>query len=472
MNCSFRSSVLSILVPGGLACAQTAMVDFTSLQQEIDGFGASSAGHGALTAAQMDAAFSNNTQNQMGLSILRVEIDVAGESAWGTEKANAAGAKARGARYVLATPWSPPISMKTNKDYVAGNLSTSSYADYAAYLKSYRTYMGDLVDVISIQNEPNVKVTYLSCDWTQNMITNFVKNNAGAIGGDVMIPETFNFDVSYSDPSLNDATAVGNFTHIGLHLYGAQMKTYTNAVNKGKKIWMTEHFFDPDDITNGLYAAKEIMDCLNNQMNAYIWWYLRTPNCNLINEDGTLKLKGYVMGQFSKYVRPGSHRATATYSPQSGVTVMAFAGARNVIVAVNQNTSSKSQTFTISKGVFANPKRYTTSSSKRLADAGTTTVTNGSFTATLDAQSITTFVAEGSTGAVRTFVAKEDPVVREGSSLRARGGKLFLADLGGRIVRSATETNGEAVLDLTGLSSGLYLAGTPAGSSPVVVPAR
>lgn len=464
----FNRPFAPILLAAGVVMAQTATIDFTALQQEIDGFGASSAGHGALTEKQLDAAFANTNQNQIGLSILRVEIDVAGQSAWGTEKGNAQGAKARGAKYVLATPWSPPIDLKTNKTYVAGELATASYAAYAAYLKSYRTYMGDLVDVISIQNEPNVKVTYLSCDWNATQLYNFVKNNAGDIGGDVMMPETFNFDVSYSDPALNDATAASHFTHIGLHLYGAQIKTYTNAVNKKKKIWMTEHFFDPDDITNGLYAAKEILDCLNNQMNAYVWWYLRTPNCNLINEDGTLKLKGYVMGQFAKYVRPGSHRVTGTYSPQSGVTVMAFTGEKNVIIAVNQNTSAKNQTFNISKGAFANPMRYTTSSSKRLAEGGAPAVNNGSFTATLDAQSITTFVAEGtssiagSTPALRGFA-------RTGSRIRADGPQLILRDVHGNLVRARTGSGGAVEMELDGLAGGVYLASTESGSIPVVI---
>ncbi len=456
---------------GASAFGQTATIDFTALQQEIDGFGASTAGHGALTETQLDAAFSNETQNQIGLSILRVEIDVAGESAWGNEKSNAQGAKARGAKYVLATPWSPPIALKTNKTYVAGELATASYADYAAYLKSYRTYMGDLVDVISIQNEPNVKVTYLSCDWNPTQLYNFVKNNAGAIGGNVMMPETFNFDVNYSDPVLNDAAAAKNITHIGLHLYGAQMKTYTNAVNKGKKIWMTEHFVDPDDIGSALNGAKEIMDCLNNRMNAYIWWYLRTPNCNLINENGTLRLKGYVMGQFAKYVRPGSHRVTATYSPQAGVTVMAFTGPKNVIVAINQNSSSKNQTFAISKGTFASPKRFTTSGSKRLADGGTVAVGNGSFTASLDAQSITTFVAEGST-AVQHPSSTVPGVERTRDMLRAPGTELALKDLHGRTVRVARSGDGMVRMDLSGLGSGLYAATTASGAFPVVIAPR
>jgi len=456
-----------VLLPG-LLLAQTASIDFSSLQQEIDGFGASSAGQGALASTELDAAFSNGNQNQLGLSILRVEIDVGGPSAWANEKANASGAKARGAQYVMATPWSPPDSMKTNDNDVEGSLKTSSYASYASYLKSFRTYMGDLVDVISVQNEPNVVVTYLSCSWTAAELLNFMKNNAQDIGGSVMMPETFNFDVSYSDPSLNDATANSHFTHIGLHLYGAQIKTYTNAIGKNKKIWMTEHYYDPDDIGTALTAGKEIMDCLNNQMNAYVWWYLTSPNCNLVNTNGSIQLKGYVMGQFSKYVRPGSHRVTATYSPQSGVTVMAFTGSQNVIIAINQNTSSKSQTFSVSNGTFANPKRYTTSSSKKLADAGSTSVANGSFTATLDAQSITTFIADNSTG-IESAPTKNSPLAQTGRKIAGDGESLQLRDFQGRVVRSAEGVGGHVEIDLSGLREGIYLATSGRNSIPVSI---
>jgi glucuronoarabinoxylan endo-1,4-beta-xylanase len=267
---------------------------------------------------------------------------------------------------------------------------------------------------------------------------------------------------------LNDSTANSHFTHIGLHLYGAQIKTYTNAVNKNKKIWMTEHYFDPDDIGNALNEGKEIMDCLNNQMNAYVWWYLRTPNCNLINDDASIQLKGYVMGQFSKYVRPGSHRVTATYAPQSDVTVMAFSGTKNVIIALNQGTSTKTQTFNVGQGDFTNPKRYTTSSSKKLADAGSTTVSNGTFTATLDAQSITTFVAEGTTG-VETGSKPVPAIVRDGGRIRAEGSRLVLRDLQGRSMRIATGGGGTVQMDLGGLPSGVYLATTRAGSLPVML---
>jgi O-glycosyl hydrolase len=192
---------------------------------------------------------------------------------------------------------------------------------------------------------------------------------------------------------LNDATAAANISYIGLHLYGAQMKTYTLAVQKQKKIWMTEFLFDPEDTGTMMHMAKQIMDCFNNQMNAYVWWYLVTANCNLLTSSGGITNKGYVMGQFSKYIRPGSHRVTTTFQPQSNVNVQAFAGSSNVIVALNQNTSAKSQTFSMSGPVIASVHRYTTSGSKKLSDDGAVAVTNNSFTVSLDPQSVTTFVA-------------------------------------------------------------------------------
>jgi glucuronoarabinoxylan endo-1,4-beta-xylanase len=344
----------------------------------------------------MDAAFKNDTLKQMGLSILRVEIDPAGQTAWETPKTNGTNAKSRGAKYVFATPWSPPASMKSNNSTIAGQLNTASYADYAAFLKSFYTYMGGAggaVDIISVQNEPNVVVTYISTTWSATQLLNFTKNNAQAIGAPYMMPETYNYDTSYSDPTLNDATAAANVSYIGLHLYGAQIRTYTLAVQKQKKIWMTEHFFDPEDVGTMMSMAKEIMDCFNSQMNAYVWWYLVTPNCNLTTSSGSLTNKGYVMGQFSKYIRPGAHRVSATYQPQNNLNVQAFAGTPNAIVVLNRGTSAVSQPFAITGASFTSLHKYTTSNSKKLSDDGTVTVTNNAFTASLDAQSVTTFVA-------------------------------------------------------------------------------
>ena len=370
----------------------TATVNLTSIEQTINGFGASTAFDSEITQAQADVAF-GNANNQLGLTILRVRIAPSGS--WNSEKMNARMAKALGAT-ILATPWSPPASMKTNNSTVGGELSMASYAAYAAYLKAFCDTLGD-VDVVSVQNEPNITVSYESCTWSATQLLNFCKNNASSIGTPVIMPETYNFDTSYSNPTLNDSVAASHISYIGLHLYGATMKDYTNALNKGKRLWMTEYYLNSDAMDTCLIIGKQILDCMYNNMSAYVWWYLRMPGCNIINYDGSILKKGYTIAQFSKFVRPGYHRVDATYEPQTGVYVVAFNGAQTVIVAVNQNTASKSQPFTFQNGTVTTAVKYTTSSAKSINNDGNVAVSGNSFTATLDAQSITTFVGTPST---------------------------------------------------------------------------
>jgi len=146
--------VLMLLLLSNFTHAQVATVNLTSIKQYIDGFGASTAFHGQISQTEANAAFGNGT-NQLGLSILRVRIDPSSGS-WSAEKLNAQKAKALGAT-ILASPWTPPASMKTNNNAIGGELLPASYAAYAAHLKAFCDNLGN-VDVVSLQNEPNIKV--------------------------------------------------------------------------------------------------------------------------------------------------------------------------------------------------------------------------------------------------------------------------------------------------------------------------
>lgn len=387
---NITASVLVLLMTSGYINAQVATINSASVRQIIDGFGAITAWHGQLSDAEANASFRNDNNNQLGLSILRVRIDP--NASWTDERVNAIKAKARGAT-IFATPWTPPASMKTNKNEVGGELATASYAAYATYLKQFCTFLGN-VDVISVQNEPNIAVTYESCFWNATQLLNFCKNNAPAIGKPVMMPETYNFDLSFSDPTLNDPVAAANITYIGGHIYGSTPFSYTNAINKGKKVWMTEHYYNSEDIGTCVAFGIEVLDCMYFNMSAYVYWYLRQPTCNLINAGGTIKKKGYAFAHFSKFVRPGYHRIDATYQPQSWVYVAAFKGDKNVVVAVNKNASTKIQTFKFSNDTILYLRKYTTSATKNLSDEGIIVCSGNTFKDTLDAQSINTYVSE------------------------------------------------------------------------------
>ena len=58
---------------------------------------------------------------------------------------------------ILASPWSPPTWMKTNKSSIGGSLKPEFYEAYSKYLVKYIEHMaleGIIIDAITVQNEP------------------------------------------------------------------------------------------------------------------------------------------------------------------------------------------------------------------------------------------------------------------------------------------------------------------------------
>lgn len=378
----------ALVAGAAVAQAGTCTINFTSNLQTIDGFGFASVFADVMTSAQADTFFGTGS-GQLGFSLLRVYISE--NSSFSTDASNTSLAHARGAK-VLGTAWTPPPSMKSNNSSVGGTLNTSQYAAYASYLASAANSIG--VDYVSFQNEPDITVTYQSCSWTPTQMYNFVLNNATAIGKPIVMPESYHFNDSYSDPVLNNSTAVTHITYVGGHIYGGGNTTHTNAINHGKHVWMTEHYNNGQTISNAITDAKEISDCMNNQMSAYIWWRAYHPT--LASDDlisgSTPQKNGYAVGQFAKYIRPGKVRCSATYNPSTNIYVTAYHNNGAVIVAVNTGSSSVSQTFSLQNVSGVSTLLVNrTSSSENMASVTTATVSSNSFTYTLPAQSVTTF---------------------------------------------------------------------------------
>src|SRR5215510_7720519 len=393
--CAFVITALTIasVCPPGFMAA-TASVDLSGVRQTIRGFGGASAWLGQLTDAEMNTLFGSGP-GTVGLSIIRLRI--APDRNWNDELQNARKATARGA-IVMATPWTPPASMKTNNNVVGGSLKTSEFANYANYLNSFVSFLasnGAPLYAISVQNEPDIMVTYESCDWTSAQLLSFAKNNAGVISTRVIMSESFHFDKTFTDPILNDSAARANVDIIGGHIYGGGLSDYPLARNNGKEVWMTEHLNTDTSVTGVIQTAKEITDCLAvGNYNAYLWWYLKRFY-GPIDDNGARTKRGCVMAQFARWVRPGYVRVNATYNPSANVYVCAFkSGSAVRIVAVNTGTSVVNQPFAISGAAApATFNRYRTSSSENLATLTPISVSGGSFTTSLPGQSITSFVS-------------------------------------------------------------------------------
>jgi glucuronoarabinoxylan endo-1,4-beta-xylanase len=381
----------------------TITIDPTITYQIIRGIGGATVfvpAGGLPTPSELDILFGNDA-GQIGLSILRIRLASDEDPSWrATELAHALKAKSHGA-IVIATPWSPPARMKSNKNLNQGSLLVDSFPNYAKYLNNFANYMaqnGAALYAVSVQNEPDVKVTYESCDWTAISMRDFLKNNGNLITSTkVIAPESFNFNQTFTDVILNDAGAAAHVDIVGGHIYGGGLTDYANARNKAKELWMTEHYTNTDDAniwSSAIGVAKEIHDCMvTGQYSAYIWWYLKRFYGPL-GENGVVTKRGWVMANFAKFVRPGYYRTTVEGLVRSNIFISAYTGDKLIIVALNLGTSEISQKFVLKNSSAMNAIPYTTSETKNLEAGSTINITDNLFDYNLPARSITTFVIE------------------------------------------------------------------------------
>jgi glucuronoarabinoxylan endo-1,4-beta-xylanase len=402
-------------------------VDWNNLHQRIDGFGGGvvflDAGLDPVTSANMNTLFDTNNANQLGLTLIRIRIDSA--TNWSNGLLDGQGAVARGAR-ILATPWSPPVSMKSNANIVEGSLLPSQYANYANYLNGFAAYMatnGAPLAAISIQNEPDANVTYESCVWTPAQLQAFCHTNASAItNAPVMMPESESYNTSYSDPTLDDPVAAANVTFIGGHLYGngnagVTVVDYPNAHNKGKPTWMTEFLVNDQTIGTAITTAQQIHNCLTvGNMSAYIWWKCLGDANGLVNASGVPQIRGFVMAQFSRFVRPNYYRIDVANGTNTLISAYKSTNSPNfAIVAINTNlAASVTQTIGLTNFNAASVTPWITSGTMSLAVQTPVILTNSSFTYTLPPLSVVTFVGQMATNTPPVLAAIANQTINAG----------------------------------------------------------
>lgn len=421
INQSFNTITLQrdTTISFGVSYIPTASIDAASSHQLIRGFGAANiiGWRPDMTDTEIETAFGAG-DGQLGFSILRLRISP-DSTQWNVNVHSAKKAADKGV-LIFASPWTPPASMKTNNNLIGGELNESSYAEYANHLKRFGDYMktnGVPMYALSLQNEPDISVSYESCDWSSSQFIKFLRENGPSVGYRIIAPESFQFRHQLSDPILNDSLACANLDIVGGHIYGGGLIPYPLAEQKGKELWMTEHLTESSHSANNwnlaMDVAVEISDVMKANMNAYVWWYIvryygpigdgeksvQFPNENF-SKKGEITKKGYVMSQFARFIRPGYYRIDSGEYPSAavnGVEVTAYrdpASSKMVIVAVNSGSDFKKHVFKIDNdSLMRNFTPYTTSASKNCERGTDFTMTDGTITFNLEPSSITTFVS-------------------------------------------------------------------------------
>jgi glucuronoarabinoxylan endo-1,4-beta-xylanase len=422
-----------LLLAAGVFAAPAALAQVTvqpeQVRQRMDGFGASSAFF-SENISDEDAEFLFSVETGIGLSMLRVRINHQDNDTTDIETAKKA--KMWGAS-VWAAPWTPPPEWKTNMDLNAqpmAHLRSQNYPDFANYLADFAEWMeaqGVPLLAITPQNEPDWEASWDGCLWSASEMATFIGKHLGPVfeqrGLDVMIvaPDTAHLKnlPAFATALLADADAKKYLAGISTHPYESSGfdPDWSVPRDNGLFFWQTEisqENFNPRDnpdpsMTSALSMVRMMHDHLTRLwMGAWNWWNLTAVTENYeddpnrqnpaLIQNGMKFKRAYVMGNFSKFVRPGFFRIEATPSPATDILVSAYkSNDRLVIVAVNASSSASSQTFTIQgalPGPVAQAVPWVTSDSLSLEAQTPIAVANGAFQAMLPMKSVTSFVLD------------------------------------------------------------------------------
>jgi glucuronoarabinoxylan endo-1,4-beta-xylanase len=442
------AAIFALSLPG---YAQVCTVNWTNVYQRIDGFGASSAWRGTWNDAQADMFFSTNTG--IGLSLLRNHITAASSTSASATPSTSEWsimqkAQARGAR-VWSAPWTPASGFKSNNGPNGGNylgsganVTNLNYASQLAnYVLSMKTSYNVNLYAISVQNEPDANVTtYEACVWTGTQIHDFVTNLSNALvakgvgSTKIIIPESQNWSSNPGlyTPTLNDPTAAADVSIIANHNYVANNQvgdTTTPAAlsTSGKASWETEvsqigGSYD-GSINNAIYWAGRIhLFMTAAQANAWHYWWLISQNSDnegLTDTSGNPAKRMYVLGQWSRFVRPGYYRIGASNTGNALISAYNDTNSGNfAIVAVNTNISRDiNQTFNLTNFTAGSVTPWLTTSNLSLVSTNAVTVSNSSFTYTLPALSVVTFVGQRQTNTPPTLAPVGNQVINAGVTL-------------------------------------------------------
>lgn len=417
------------------ANASTVNVDLDEEHQVIRGFGGMvhNQWQGGAGLSEDDAKLAfTNADGCLGLNTLRIPVYASSNDF--NKEVNAAkyARKYAGNDFLFyATPWT--------SEFAGGNqhVASSNYQKYVDHLNDFSAYMknqGIPLDAISISNEPDWCSEW-AC-WSADEIYNFTKGYADQMrknGTKVISTESFRYDKNLYNKVLNDANALKNWDILGAHFYASTAETansffqYELADQKGVERWMTEHYTESNNSANlwrsiaitgdqDIQAHKDTVRAMDvayevhramveGNFNQYTWWYIKRSyglimgnNVSSIpsSEVGKITKRGYLLSQFSRFVRPGFVRVGATKNPDSHLYVSAYKNADSVVVVLVNRDWGKTKTVDISiPGMMggASFTKYVTSETKNVKNEGEVAMKDGKVSVTLDKESVMTLVA-------------------------------------------------------------------------------
>ena len=277
-------------------------------------------------------------------------------------------AAAKGKLQLYASPWSPPDWMKTNGEMLHGGKLKPEYdqtwADY--YVKYIKAYAAEGVPIwgLTVQNEALATQTWESCIFTADEERDFVKNflgptlkKAGLSDVKLMIWD-HNRGLIYErvQPAYDDKEASD-------YIWGAAFHWYTGDHFDNIRIvhdaFPDKHLLYTEGGIGGTWLAalrlsRSVITDLNNWTEGWDVWNLildqdngprhagdvpgvhrnTIVNANTTTGEITYNPPHYVLGQFSRFIRPGAKRIVSTSTSDDFIATAALNSDGKIAVVV------------------------------------------------------------------------------------------------------------------------------------------
>lgn len=304
----------------------------------------------------------------------------------------------------------------------SNNLADDAYDAFADYLtevvKHFRDELGITFRTLEPLNEPNANWwksngSQEGCHFSpsnQAHIINAVAEQLAAKGltaTSVSASDENSLDDAYNNLRGFDQATWDNFQQVNAHSYNGSKRAELLglAKQKQKRLWQSESGPLSVDLATEVDAAlfmagRIIVDLREMQPSAWVDWQVQDPSANwssFVYDDAKQSFaprkRFYMHAGFSRYIQPG---ATFVDIDNADMVAAVSADEQAVTIVARNGDQSKARTFTFDlTGLRAQPSEAAvlrTSKDENLAELPAIATAGWSFTATLPAYSVTTFV--------------------------------------------------------------------------------
>jgi glucosylceramidase len=286
---------------------------------------------------------------------------------------------------IMATPWSPPGWMKSSGNMIGGSLNTANFQVYANYLvKFLQAYQsaGVPVALLTPQNEPeyspsNYPGSTMSSGDEATFIGSYLGpaiHSAGLSTQIIAYDHNWN-DTGYPEAILGNSTASSYTAGIAWHCYSGDPSAQSTVHNAypAKDAYFTECSGSQSSNTANTFSdsldwqtENLVIGATRNWAKSVVTWNMAldpsggpSMNCTTCtgavtvdNSAGTAKYNAeyYVLGQASKFVKPGAVRIDSNTFGSGNLEDVAFKNpdGSHALIVLNADTAN-AHTFNVSE---------------------------------------------------------------------------------------------------------------------------